>query len=433
MTESKIFITNYPRITQKASFAQVGNEKNTIDIVCGYDIEVNKYEITIQIARDLITALLTFDKIYLEGNHIIDIIQVFGSDNIKRMLRLHLLCIIPDQELNPVMIKYNNGSWKHGFFPYPQGYCTNKNNTQISDIELDNNHKWSHIENWFNRKNLKEIEVQTILYLIDENSVHIDNLEELKSKINKETDTDIFAPSFLQDHNFYRISKDGMLEYNQLGRVRLQELNKNAILAATLNIDNIKMDAAINELMIRKTASVFSKNIHCGTDALIKIEQQKGFPDLGYLFVKGIIDLDDILKLRDNFHNKIFRYWVQKTDYDEQLIRKEVMNSVQDIIGSKLSNPLRFIGTNLIGLLGFVPGLVASAFDSFILDKISKGWHPNFFLDDVLKKKIDECVEKENKKKHIEKINRAFKGIGRNDECPCGSGKKFKKCHGKAL
>jgi uncharacterized protein YecA (UPF0149 family) len=24
----------------------------------------------------------------------------------------------------------------------------------------------------------------------------------------------------------------------------------------------------------------------------------------------------------------------------------------------------------------------------------------------------------------------AFVGVGRNDPCPCGSGKKFKKCHG---
>jgi preprotein translocase subunit SecA len=23
-----------------------------------------------------------------------------------------------------------------------------------------------------------------------------------------------------------------------------------------------------------------------------------------------------------------------------------------------------------------------------------------------------------------------FEGVGRNDPCPCGSGKKFKKCHG---
>ncbi|MDD7441149.1 MAG: SEC-C metal-binding domain-containing protein, partial [Sutterellaceae bacterium] len=25
----------------------------------------------------------------------------------------------------------------------------------------------------------------------------------------------------------------------------------------------------------------------------------------------------------------------------------------------------------------------------------------------------------------------AFAGVGRNDPCPCGSGKKFKDCHGK--
>jgi preprotein translocase subunit SecA len=26
-----------------------------------------------------------------------------------------------------------------------------------------------------------------------------------------------------------------------------------------------------------------------------------------------------------------------------------------------------------------------------------------------------------------------YTGVGRNDPCPCGSGKKFKKCHGAAL
>ena len=25
----------------------------------------------------------------------------------------------------------------------------------------------------------------------------------------------------------------------------------------------------------------------------------------------------------------------------------------------------------------------------------------------------------------------AFAGVGRNDPCPCGSGKKYKQCHGK--
>jgi preprotein translocase subunit SecA len=38
--------------------------------------------------------------------------------------------------------------------------------------------------------------------------------------------------------------------------------------------------------------------------------------------------------------------------------------------------------------------------------------------------------------KYLGKTNtivREFVKIGRNDECPCGSGKKFKNCHGKDL
>ena len=28
------------------------------------------------------------------------------------------------------------------------------------------------------------------------------------------------------------------------------------------------------------------------------------------------------------------------------------------------------------------------------------------------------------------KVNTEYENVGRNDLCPCGSGKKFKKCHG---
>jgi len=33
----------------------------------------------------------------------------------------------------------------------------------------------------------------------------------------------------------------------------------------------------------------------------------------------------------------------------------------------------------------------------------------------------------------LKKEGKKIKDIGRNDKCPCGSGKKFKKCHGKWL
>ena len=39
----------------------------------------------------------------------------------------------------------------------------------------------------------------------------------------------------------------------------------------------------------------------------------------------------------------------------------------------------------------------------------------------------EETAEKRNKKVQI---NDAEKKVGRNEKCPCGSGKKFKHCHG---
>ena len=428
MLESKILITNYPNIYQRPSFEMVGDKSKTLNVVCGYDIQINNHEVTLQIARDLITALLSFDKIYIEGNHIGDIIQVWGSNYVKELLRLHLLCIIPDQELNPVMVQENGGEWKHGFISYPQESVPI--GQEYKPIKSNIN-KWSHIENRFQKIGFQGLEAKTILYLIDENSVNIGNPDIFTKKVNDETNRDILNPLFLRDSNFYRQRLDGKWEYNQVSRVRLQELNKSVILAEILGIDNIKMDAAINELMVRKTISAFSKTIHSGTDVLLKLEQQKGFPDLGELFVNNIIGLDEILKLRDDFQGKIFRYWAKQSAYDEDLMRKEIMNSVDNILGFKLINPIRMLACNIIGLLGFIPGLVASAVDGYILNAISKGWHPNFFLDDKLKKMIDECVKKEERIAKIRMRDETFKGIGRNEPCPCGSGKKYKECHGK--
>lgn len=423
MQESRILITNYPRPYQRPSFEMVGDKSKTIDIVCGYDVKLGKRMVMINIARDIIMALLTFDRIYIEGIHICDIIQVIGKENLKKLLRLHILCIIPDQELEPVMIREGRGEWKHGFFSYAIG-CE-------EGFSESNIHKWSHIEEGFRRLNFQGQEANAILYLIEENSAKIGNVKEIQDKVNQETEMDKNNPIFLSDPNFYRCRPDGKWEYNMVSRVRLQELNKAAILAASLGIDNVKMDAEISNLLSKKTASGFSKKIHTGTDALVRVEQQKGFPDLGELFVTGIVSMDDIIKLRERFNGRMFRFWARTTDYEEESMRREIMNSTQNILGSKIMQPIRIIACNLVGLAGGLPGLAASVFDSYILDKVTKGWHPNFFLDDKLKKLIDNSVEEDNNRHRMALREQRFKGVGRNDLCPCGSGKKFKNCHGK--
>lgn len=424
MQNSGILLTNYPRLIQRFSIAPVNDESNSVDVVYGYDLKVDNHQISLNIARDLIMALLTFEKIYIEADHILDILHVFGSESVKELLRLHILNIIPDGNLTPVMLREKNGKWKHSFISYPLG---------DEEIPLQYIHKWSHVEYQLRSQGFNETDANAIIYLVDENSANISNENDLQDKIIQETERDSVSTPFLTDPNFCRRRPDGRWEYNQVSLNRLHELNKSAVLSAELGIDNVKMDAEISGIMLKKISSVFPAPLHEGADALIRIEQQKGFPDLGELFVNKIINLDEILNLRDSFNGKIFRYWAKASNYEEDLMRQDIMNSVQNVIGSKCLQPIRMLACNLLGLGGFLPGLAASAFDSFILEKVLKGWHPNFFLDNDLKKMIDSSVE-ENDRQNKDMLRRQmFKGVGRNDLCPCGSGKKFKNCHGKDL
>jgi len=73
--------------------------------------------------------------------------------------------------------------------------------------------------------------------------------------------------------------------------------------------------------------------------------------------------------------------------------------------------------------------------DELYMEKLRKSWLPN-------NNQVPEELKLENIKKFLYNIFTKFeepvvpevvldfKGIGRNDTCPCGSGKKYKKCHG---
>ncbi len=44
-----------------------------------------------------------------------------------------------------------------------------------------------------------------------------------------------------------------------------------------------------------------------------------------------------------------------------------------------------------------------------------------------------DCQHEHHRHQHTAQPARnMMRGVGRNDPCPCGSGKKFKKCHGSA-
>lgn len=217
-----------------------------------------------------------------------------------------------------------------------------------------------------------------------------------------------------------------------ISKLRLHHLNTLMCISAEKGLDGLKTDGAISDIMAKKMSSVMKPVVALnGVDAIQCIVQQKGFPDIGLLLRNGILNLGDLLRLRETFNGKMFRYWTKMDNYEEEQMRMDIMNSVHNVLGTKVSQAVRILSCNLIGLAGFLPNVVASAVDSFVMGKVANGWHPNFFLDNNLKTLIDKKVSAENERMRQMEFESRFKGVGRNDPCPCGSGKKYKNCHGK--
>ena len=427
LTDTKILLSNYPNIRQEVLFGQVGG-KEVIDIQCGYDIQVDAHQVTLQIANDLITAILAYDKVYIEGNHIWDVLKVFGSTYIEELLRADILQFIPDNLINPVMMRESDKIWKPSFFPYSSAVANDKGETVFKPVQDE----WSEIEITFYHKKIAGKEAQALLYLIDEKKEVIEQ-EKIKQLTLKETLHDLKNEPFVTANEILRKNKWGQTEYHQLNILRLHELNTVVVTAGLLGANALKTDGEISVLMGKKCASVFADKLKDGVTAIQSILHKKGFLDLGELFYNQVIDLEDILKLRNSLQGKLFRYWAMNDEYDEAQMQMDIMNSVHTVLGSKLSGAIRFVACSALGLVSSIPGIAASAIDSFILNKILNGWHPNFFLDDKVKERIDKCIqEKEDDAKKALLLER-FKGVGRNEPCPCGSGKKFKQCHGKGL
>lgn len=93
-------------------------------------------------------------------------------------------------------------------------------------------------------------------------------------------------------------------------------------------------------------------------------------------------------------------------------------------------NIMKWVVPTIIGVLNTPLGIVSSAIENFFISKILEGWNPNLFLDDILSKKLNALEKKFDLEQERRIIVDRFKGIQRNDLCPCQSGKKFKKCHG---
>jgi hypothetical protein len=81
-----------------------------------------------------------------------------------------------------------------------------------------------------------------------------------------------------------------------------------------------------------------------------------------------------------------FREWIQGLNPDANVAAEYVRDiTAEGWMGSIPAKLVRYVFGSAIGLAGLAPGLVAGAVDSFLVDRIAKGWRPSHFVDGKLK------------------------------------------------
>lgn len=143
-------------------------------------------------------------------------------------------------------------------------------------------------------------------------------------------------------------------------------------------------------------------------------------------------------------------FWAEYSKLEKN-IYKDLLAKHKEVKKTTIADLAKEYGTTVEFIMGFVDGINDSLKQSYDLENFEEDSELVFDIDleklyfNMLDAKADylftlpqwDGIFSEEKRKEIQKNYRESKivrnenKIGRNDPCPCGSGKKYKKCCGK--
>lgn len=416
---NKILIDNFPYPSQAGVFQKLDDPSVQMEIVHGFEPRrpMPRAIICPRIASDVLQALLIHDRVAIELHAVTDLIQVFGFANTIRLLQSECLEIIDHNGFNPVLAK--EGQKYSVVFLQDSGVNSNQN-AALNRLE-------GKIQKYSNQKT----EINLLMLEVDRNRKLLD-LGTEQAIFNKEIDFDLQNQNLTKAYNIVSKNHEEINPSDIYKVLRLLNINKSLFLSNYIGAVAIKVDGGAKSVLRQKISPVVqSGNSHDPVLVFQEILSEKGIPDLSDLFRAGLLTIDNVLSFRDNIHGEKFRDWFLTTHYNPAAVHQVLLS--HGVPQPFLTKLLRFIIPNAIGIANAPLGLLAGAVDSFLIDKILSGWHPNIFLDDILKSEIDNLLKQHDEKTRRDFIKSRFPNVGRNDPCPCGSGKKFKYCCGKGL
>ena len=364
--------------------------------------------------NQLITALLIHDKISIKIDSLEELELLIGIDNVLRLFNEDCLEIIDDGGTMEGFLIGRNGE---NIFMNFSG-CTG---LQLEAIEERLKNKY--------KGRFEDKKVGPLLLNVESKRIVLDGA--WLSHIAKEELTyDFNNQNLTQLLGFKSESYVSTTDEETLSLMRLCYLNKGLVYQNEIKADFLLTEDYSKEILLSKVSPILTST-QDPQKLFTQLSHDKKIPELAKLVIDGTIKFEQILELRNSVDGKKFRVWFESMDYDKNSVYEEIMKFNSSISSNSWVKLIRWIYPNVMGLLNPIAGIATSAIDSYLIDKLLKGWHPNFFLDEKLRKHIDsEITKRKNEISEERRIKLLGRKVGRNEKCPCGSNKKFKNCCG---
>ena len=406
MNHNHVLLSNFPSLLGTLrSIDKNGKDVQQEEYRYSGFVKGDEYRILIENSIEkLFLSLMLYDDIYINDEDFLKVVSFIGVENSTKLLERKLIKIIPRFQ-NPNVIVHRS-----------KNLLLNKTRYEVEPLmylgglhDLDRNYK---------KYSVNESHRSKIVQYFDNALINKD-----------ERDDSIFLK------NIEIIKNEEKIDFNNLDYkttfeiLRLYEIVDSLQMQNRHNLSNSIMDDYAKDYLASKFISTIGK-INKGNEKVELFEmvsENKRIPNFYQMFKKGSIEIDQILDIRESFNSKLFRNWFANPDVSEQDIYYELLK--EHGLSSKI-NLLKWIVPTIIGIFNTPLGVAASIVENFFISKILQGWNPNLFLDDVLGKKLTQLENNFKVQEERKIILERYKGIQRNEPCPCQSGKKFKKCHG---
>ncbi|QXU43467.1 SEC-C metal-binding domain-containing protein [Pedobacter sp. D749] len=366
----------------------------------------------------LLTALLTHDELVIRLDILEPVIELLGITNTLYLFRQGILRIIDD------------GGTSTAFLPN-DGVNMLMNFSNSTALQLDAIH--GRLKAKHTGAKVREM-LDHLIFLADHTRIEVDG-EWVSELVTREDASDLKNGRLTRLLGFEgsyttTLVSDG----DTLPLYRLNQSNKSLIYQQELGLTTLSTEFGTREIMSGKLGGYMAGKTPDPIALFKEIGTMKQLPDLANLYLNGVITIKAIVDMRGERDGRKFREWLESEDYKRTEVIKILASSARKGGAQGWLKHLRWLVPNLIGWFNTPAGVAVSAVDSYVVNNLLSGWHPNLFLDDVLTVGLEKHQKTARQLRDASSAaRRAGKKIARNDLCPCGSGKKLKKCHGENI